>query len=223
MRFSELNIHTHLVEQDGRLQELTFHGSQCTKDCSGHRAGYKWSLDRGGVENPASPSQSFVNGANIGVRMLNQRPQGGGKVPGYASQTTNAVRKREQRAAARLAAQKPEVPPVPQTGPMPIAESSITWAQALAEFNQFFGSYEFIRQAESATQVQYIRLQSDDDDEQVYITALIERHGHNIRFMFGSITNGEMDEILDDYKGMVPLSPEGVNHVILTAEEAFGL
>lgn len=117
MRFNEINSHVHLVEQDGKLQELSFHGSQCTKDCSGHRAGYKWSLDRGGVENPASPSQSFINGANIGVRMLNRRPQGGGRVPGYASQTQNAIRKREQRLAAKSA---------PATGPIPVqAESRI--------------------------------------------------------------------------------------------------
>jgi hypothetical protein len=105
-----------------------------------------------------------------------------------------------------------------------VAENSgISWAQALAEFNQFFGSHQFQKQADSATLVQYIKLHSEDDDEQVYVTAMIERHGHNIRFMFGSITNGEIDEILDDYQGTVPLTAQGVNHVILTAEEAFGL
>jgi hypothetical protein len=89
-----------------QLDELTFMGSQCTKDCSGHRAGYKWSLDRGGVENPASPSQSFINGSNIGVRQLQQnkqkRTQGGGRISGYQSQTANAVRKRQQRAQAKV-------------------------------------------------------------------------------------------------------------------------
>lgn len=119
MRFNEINSHTHLVEQDGQLVELSFHGSQCTKDCSGHRAGYKWSLDRGGVENPHSPSQSFINGSNIGVRMLNMRPQGGGKLPGYASTTTNAVKKRAQRAAAAQA-QTAAQPQAPATGPLPI-------------------------------------------------------------------------------------------------------
>lgn len=92
-----------------QLDELSFMGSQCTKDCSGHRAGYKWSLDRGGVENPASASQSFINGSNIGARQIKknkqQRTQGGGKITGYQSQTQQAVRKREQRAAAKQAAQ----------------------------------------------------------------------------------------------------------------------
>ena len=85
-------------------------GSQCTKDCSGHKAGYKWSLDRGGVENPASPSQSFINGSNIGHRQIQQnkqkRTQGGGKISGYQSQTANAVRKRQARADAKAAQDK---------------------------------------------------------------------------------------------------------------------
>lgn len=99
MRITDL-----LSEQ--QLDELTFMGSQCTRDCSGHRAGYKWSLDRGGVENPASPSQSFVNGSNIGVRQLQQnkqkRAQGGGKISGYQSQSADAVRKRQARAQAKV-------------------------------------------------------------------------------------------------------------------------
>jgi hypothetical protein len=47
-----------------QLRELSFLGSPCTKDCSGHRAGYKWSKDRGGVS-AASWSQSFNNGAEL--------------------------------------------------------------------------------------------------------------------------------------------------------------
>lgn len=48
-----------------QLDELTFMGmSPCTKDCSGHRAGYKWSKARGGVST-ASWSDSFNKGAEI--------------------------------------------------------------------------------------------------------------------------------------------------------------
>jgi hypothetical protein len=48
-----------------QLRELTFMGmSQCTKDCSGHRAGYAWSKQRGGVS-AASWSPSFNKGAEI--------------------------------------------------------------------------------------------------------------------------------------------------------------
>lgn len=46
------------------ITELTFFGSQCTDQCQGHMAGYKWKS-----KNPSrtsnSPSQSFNNGANI--------------------------------------------------------------------------------------------------------------------------------------------------------------
>lgn len=46
------------------LNELTFKGSPCTKDCSGHRAGYEWSRRKGGVD-AASWSRSFNNGAAL--------------------------------------------------------------------------------------------------------------------------------------------------------------
>ena len=47
------------------FKALTFMGmSPCTKDCSGHRAGYRWSKARGGVST-ASPSNSFNKGAEI--------------------------------------------------------------------------------------------------------------------------------------------------------------
>lgn len=47
-----------------QLDELSFMGSQCTKDCSGHRAGYEWSKRKGRVH-AASWSPSFNNGAAI--------------------------------------------------------------------------------------------------------------------------------------------------------------
>jgi hypothetical protein len=46
-----------------QLDELSFMGSQCTKDCSGHRAGYSWYKKKG--YEPASWSNSFNNGAAI--------------------------------------------------------------------------------------------------------------------------------------------------------------
>jgi hypothetical protein len=45
-----------------QLRELSFLGSQCTKDCSGHRAGYAWSGQRSGRV-PNSWSPSFNKGA----------------------------------------------------------------------------------------------------------------------------------------------------------------
>jgi hypothetical protein len=51
--------------EEEQLDELTFMGmSPCTKDCSGHRAGYKWSKARGGIST-ASQSNSFNKGAEI--------------------------------------------------------------------------------------------------------------------------------------------------------------
>ena len=50
--------------EDEELNELTFKGSPCTKDCSGHRAGYAWSVARG-RKSAASWSNSFNKGAEL--------------------------------------------------------------------------------------------------------------------------------------------------------------
>jgi pyrimidine deaminase RibD-like protein len=49
------------------LNELSFLGSTCTKDCSGHRAGYAWSQSKGGrvAQSPFSPS--FNKGSQLHV------------------------------------------------------------------------------------------------------------------------------------------------------------
>jgi pyrimidine deaminase RibD-like protein len=48
-----------------KLNELSFLGSPCTKDCSGHRAGYAWSKQRGGADGNSPFSPSFNNGARL--------------------------------------------------------------------------------------------------------------------------------------------------------------
>ena len=50
-----------------KLDELSFLGSPCTKDCSGHRAGYAWSKAKGGAAGNSPFSPSFNNGANLFV------------------------------------------------------------------------------------------------------------------------------------------------------------
>lgn len=50
-----------------QLNELQFMGSQCTKDCSGHRAGYAWSKARGGRDANSPFSPSFNKGSAIGT------------------------------------------------------------------------------------------------------------------------------------------------------------
>lgn len=84
------------------IESLTFMGSPCTKDCSGHKAGYKWSLDHNGAS-AATPSTSFNNGVTIAQAARMARPQGGGKIAQYTSQTANAVRKRNARLQAQAA------------------------------------------------------------------------------------------------------------------------
>ena len=51
--------------QEEQLDELSFLGSTCTRDCSGHRAGYAWSKARAGAKVPVSRSPSFNNGAAL--------------------------------------------------------------------------------------------------------------------------------------------------------------
>jgi hypothetical protein len=57
------NVATKVREE--QLDELTFLGSECTKDCSGHRAGYAWSQARGGVDGMSPWSPSFNKGAAL--------------------------------------------------------------------------------------------------------------------------------------------------------------
>lgn len=49
-----------------KIDELSFLGSECTKDCSGHRAGYAWSK-RKGLQQANSWSPSFNKGAGLAV------------------------------------------------------------------------------------------------------------------------------------------------------------
>ena len=64
-RMPELLIPQQTVEEQ-QLDELSFLGSECTKDCSGHRAGYDWSK-RKGLRQANSWSPSFNKGAGLAV------------------------------------------------------------------------------------------------------------------------------------------------------------
>lgn len=50
-----------------QLDELSFLGSPCTKDCSGHRAGYEWSKRKGLKQGNSPWSPSFNKGAALAV------------------------------------------------------------------------------------------------------------------------------------------------------------
>ena len=49
------------------LDELSFLGSECTKDCSGHRAGYEWSKRKGLRQANSLYSPSFNKGSALAV------------------------------------------------------------------------------------------------------------------------------------------------------------
>ena len=53
-----------------QLDELSFLGSECTKDCSGHRAGYNWSQRKGLKQGNSPYSPSFNKGAALAVAGL---------------------------------------------------------------------------------------------------------------------------------------------------------
>ncbi len=53
------------------LSELTFAGSRCTKDCSGHKAGWRWAM-RKGIYQCNGNSQSFNNGCAIASQVKKQ-------------------------------------------------------------------------------------------------------------------------------------------------------
>ena len=49
------------------LKELTFMGHTCTKDCSGHKAGYNYAMKNGLKAQTKTPSKSFDFGTGIAV------------------------------------------------------------------------------------------------------------------------------------------------------------
>lgn len=55
------------AEPTEKLDELSFLGSECTKDCSGHRAGYNWSKRKGLRPGNSPYSPSFNKGAALAV------------------------------------------------------------------------------------------------------------------------------------------------------------
>lgn len=52
------------------ISELTFQGSPCTKDCSGHQAGYAWQKTRNGTGPCVSSNDSFNKGCEIAKKQI---------------------------------------------------------------------------------------------------------------------------------------------------------
>jgi hypothetical protein len=53
------------------VNELTFHGRQCTDQCQGHKAGYEWETRKGLNVRQQTPSNSFNNGTEIATNKRN--------------------------------------------------------------------------------------------------------------------------------------------------------
>jgi hypothetical protein len=52
------------------LNELTFHGRRCTKDCGGHSAGYRYAMQRKKTQPCNSHSPSFNGGCEVAADQL---------------------------------------------------------------------------------------------------------------------------------------------------------
>lgn len=55
------------------LTELTFMGRTCTKDCSGHEAGYNYGLSKGLKAPTNTPSKSFDSGTDLAVNSIKSK------------------------------------------------------------------------------------------------------------------------------------------------------
>lgn len=87
------------------ITELKFFGSPCTKDCSGHRAGYAWSKKKN--KQPQQTHQSFMNGAAIWKQ---QKDQGLNPISGGITNDKGQFQKFQPGQPAP----KPEPPHAPQ-------------------------------------------------------------------------------------------------------------
>ena len=97
------------------------------------------------------------------------------------------------------------------------------WPQVVKEAIHWFHGHGFhAKHAPGADAIQFSK-ELNDEYEQVWLMGILENRGEHIGFQFGSITNGEMDQPLDDYRGQVAMTGKGLNHALLLAEEAFGL
>ena len=72
-----------LIDQE-ILEQLTYFGRPCTKDCSGHKAGRSWELKHNANTRANTPSNSFNNGTEIAINQ---------KQAGTQNQISGGIRK----------------------------------------------------------------------------------------------------------------------------------
>ena len=81
----ELSIQETLKQIDEEIiAELSFHGSKCTQDCSGHKAGFSWEKKHNQNVRQQTPSNSFNNGTQIATDM-----RGKGRINAIGSNIKN--------------------------------------------------------------------------------------------------------------------------------------
>lgn len=83
------------------LNELTFGGSPCTKDCSGHQAGFRWAK-RNGVYDVNTASPSFNNGAAIAAKHDTEPEIGGETLGSLGKRAVRGLKKVGKRSAQLL-------------------------------------------------------------------------------------------------------------------------
>lgn len=93
------------------LTELTFAGRKCTKDCSGHMAGYAWNKQHKSVAPCTTPSNSFNNGCEIAT---NQQQTGKIARPKVRDPRGKFAPNPQQRKPAQAAPTTPQKPVAPQ-------------------------------------------------------------------------------------------------------------
>jgi len=89
------------------LNELTFMGSECTKDCSGHRAGYAWAKRT--KRKAASYSPSFNKGAALAMK-----PRRTKTAAVKRKLAASGARAKQQVKGAAQAPRSPQVPTAPK-------------------------------------------------------------------------------------------------------------
>ena len=78
------------------ISELTFAGRQCTKDCSGHQAGYRHAIATGQQTPFNSPSKSFNSGAEVAADKMSGMTKSNPKIRGTGGRFAPAPRGRQR-------------------------------------------------------------------------------------------------------------------------------
>jgi len=82
-----LNTQEITIMKIKEITEADFMGRTCTKDCSGHRAGWEWEQKNQTNQKQQTPSTSFNNGTEIAISQRKQAQLRANKTPPQKPQT----------------------------------------------------------------------------------------------------------------------------------------